>query len=225
MNPTAQLYENEMILWKNWHYVAGVDEAGRGPLAGPLCVAAVMIDPDRPIPGLDDSKKVKESRREELFEIVMRQCLDKAVVLIPPPQIDRMNILQATMWGMREAVIQLQIRPHYCMVDGNRVPQDMPCMTRAVVKGDSLYASIAAASILAKVTRDRVMRRLHQKFPQYGFIRNKGYPTPEHLEALRKYGPCSHHRFSYAPVGQLTIPLENPTPASPEDARSGVPDP
>jgi ribonuclease HII len=179
--------------------IAGVDEAGRGPLAGPVVVAAVILDPGRPIDGLDDSKKLSEVRREALFEAIREQALSFAVVEIAAAEIDRLNILQATLLGMRKAVAQLSPAPQLALVDGNRVP-DVSCACRAVVGGDGLEPAISAASILAKVTRDRIMVELHSQYPGYGFNRNKGYPTPDHLQELARIGPCEIHRRSFAPV-------------------------
>jgi len=182
--------------------VAGVDEAGRGPLAGPVVVAAVVLDPGISIPGLDDSKKLSEKRREELYPLIMERCLAWAVVEIGRDVIDRVNILQATMLGMKEAVEQLVPAPSLALVDGNRAP-DLECRVRTIIQGDSLEPAISAASILAKVTRDRVMNELHVSYPAYGFNRHKGYPTAEHLSCLARLGPCAAHRRSFAPVRRL----------------------
>jgi len=179
--------------------VAGVDEAGRGPLAGPVVVAAVILDPERPIVGLNDSKKLSASRREALFELIRRQSLAWSIVDITAGQIDELNILQATLLGMRQAVESLSPAPRLALVDGNRAPT-LPCDLRTLVGGDGLEPAIAAASILAKVTRDRMMLDLHRRFPQYGFDRHKGYPTPDHLQRLAEFGPCEAHRKSFAPV-------------------------
>ena len=179
--------------------IAGVDEAGRGPLAGPVVVAAVILDPQRPIAGLNDSKKLSEARREALFEAIREQALAFAVVEIAAADIDRLNILQATLLGMRRAVEGLRPAPKLALVDGNRTP-DVPCECLALVGGDGLEPAISAASILAKVTRDRIMRELHLSYPHYGFDRNKGYPTPDHLKHLAEIGPCEVHRRSFAPV-------------------------
>jgi ribonuclease HII len=180
-------------------HIAGVDEAGRGPLAGPVVVAAVTLDPGQPIKGLNDSKKLSEARRETLFEIIRERALAFAVVEIAAADIDRLNILQATLLGMRRAVEDLRPAPTLALVDGNRTP-DMACASRAIVGGDGLEPAISAASILAKVTRDRIMLDLHDSYPGYGFNRNKGYPTPGHLQQLAKIGPCEVHRRSFAPV-------------------------
>jgi len=179
--------------------VAGVDEAGRGPLAGPVVVAAVILDPERPITGLNDSKKLSARRREALFELIRRQSLAWSIVDITAGQIDELNILQATLLGMRQAVESLSPAPRLALVDGNRAPT-LPCDLRTLVGGDGLEPAISAASILAKVTRDRMMLDLHRRFPQYGFDRHKGYPTPDHLQRLAEFGPCEAHRKSFAPV-------------------------
>ena len=179
--------------------VAGVDEAGRGPLAGPVVVAAVILDPERPIAGLNDSKKLSASNREALFERIQQQSLAWSIVDITVEQIDQLNILQATLLGMRQAVENLSPAPHLALVDGNRAPT-LPCDLRTLVGGDGLEPAISAASILAKVARDRIMRELHRRFPHYGFDRQKGYPTPDHLQRLAEFGPCEAHRKSFAPV-------------------------
>lgn len=182
--------------------VAGVDEAGRGPLAGPVVVAAVILDPDKPIDHLDDSKKLSEQRREALFPRIMKKALAYSVVEVHAEEIDRINILQATMLGMKRAVECLSPAPALALVDGNRAPQ-LGCEVRTIIHGDSLEPAISAASILAKVTRDRLMTAMHQQYPQYGFDRHKGYPTREHLSRLAEHGPCVLHRRSFAPVRNL----------------------
>jgi len=182
--------------------VAGVDEAGRGPLAGPVVAAAVILDPARPIEGLDDSKKLSEAQRKALYAAIVERALAWSVVEIAPADIDRLNILQATLLGMQRAVEALDPPPDRALVDGNRAPR-LPCPLRTLVGGDALEPAISAASILAKVSRDRFMRTLHQRFPGYGFDRHKGYPTADHLEALARLGPCEQHRRSFAPVRKL----------------------
>ena len=188
---------------KKW--VAGVDEAGRGPLAGPVIVAAVILEPDRPIEGLDDSKKLNEARREALYGLIVDRALAWSVIEMTPGEIDELNILQATLLGMRRAVEALTPAPQLALIDGNRAPP-LSCAVRTVIGGDALEPAISAASILAKVTRVRHMVALHERFPVYGFERHKGYPTTEHLEALTRFGPCEHHRRSFAPV---RIALQN----------------
>lgn len=187
-------------------WVAGVDEAGRGPLAGPVAVAAVILDPARPIEGLGDSKALSEARREALAPQV--QLLARAWHLewVWPDEIDRLNILHATMAGMARAVCALSPAPCRVLVDGNRLPPGLPCPGEALVKGDAREPAIMAASILAKVARDQHMRELDARHPGYGFAVHKGYPTPEHLDALRRLGPCDVHRRSFAPVRAAMAP-------------------
>ena len=179
--------------------LAGVDEAGRGPLVGNVVASAVILDIDRPIDGLADSKKLTAKRREQLAEQIRERALAWSVVSISPAEIDRINILQATMLAMKQAVEQLTVLPDHVFIDGNRCP-DIRIAASAIIKGDARVAEISAASILAKVERDRQMLELHQSFPQYGFDKHKGYPTKAHLESLAKHGPCPEHRFSYGPV-------------------------
>jgi ribonuclease HII len=182
--------------------VAGVDEVGRGPLAGPVHAAAVILDPARLPPGLDDSKKMSETRREKAFDAIMASAIAVGIGVASVEEIDRINILAATMLAMRRAVERLTIRPVHALVDGNKVPA-LPCPAEAIVKGDSKVLSIAAASIIAKVTRDRFMSDLDAACPGYGWARNKGYGTADHMEALARLGPSVHHRQSFAPIAQL----------------------
>lgn len=189
---------------------AGVDEAGRGPLAGPVVVAAVVFPPGRtPVNGLDDSKQLDEACREKLYPRIVERALAWHVVFVDVADIDRLNIYHATMHGMREALrgvaAALAAGAHAgctleARVDGNRLPPGLPCAARAIVGGDALDRAIMAASILAKVSRDRHMRELHARWPEYGFDAHKGYSTPTHLEALARLGPCPEHRRSFAPV-------------------------
>ena len=179
--------------------VAGVDEAGRGPLAGPLVVAAVILPPGSWFRGLNDSKKVAPLHRERLFEEITQQATALAIVVISPAQIDQLNILQATRDGMRTVIAEVQ--PALALIDGLPLPAS-PCPQQAIVKGDSKSASIAAASIIAKVTRDRIMLEMDDYYPGYGFAQHKGYPTEKHLQALRELGPSPIHRLSYAPVAR-----------------------
>lgn len=188
------------------NYIAGVDEAGRGPLAGPVYAAAVILDPSRPISGLADSKKLSPTRREKLFTIIRSQALAYGIAHATVAEIDRLNILYAAMLAMSRAVAALSITPHLVLVDGNRCPTDLPCPSRAIVRGDALEPAISAASILAKVARDHLMQDLEAHWPGYGFGHNKGYPSPDHLEALTRLGPCPEHRRSFAPV-KNTLPL------------------
>jgi ribonuclease HII len=180
--------------------IAGVDEAGRGPLAGPVSVAAVILDPDRPIDGLNDSKQLSEAAREALFPLIRERALAWRIEFVEREEIDRLNILQATLTGMRRALEALSPAADLARIDGNRLPKSLPCAAEALVGGDALEPAIMAASILAKVARDARMRELHAQWPQYGFDRHKGYPSPAHLAALHAHGPCPEHRRSYAPV-------------------------
>jgi len=179
--------------------VAGVDEAGRGPLAGPVVAAAVILDELRPIQGLADSKALTALRREKLFDEIRARALCTSIASASADEIDRLNILQATLLAMQRAVHGLRLLPKRVVVDGNRVPS-LAMTTAAVVKGDARVAAISAASILAKVHRDRLCQDLHRDFPAYGFDGHKGYPTPAHLAALREHGACPAHRRSFAPV-------------------------
>ena len=199
------LYKKEKAFCREYGTIAGVDEAGRGPLAGPVVTAAVILDLDKQIPGLNDSKKLTEKKREELYKIITEEAICWEVKVVSPKIIDEINILQATLFGMEEAVISLEVKPDYCLIDGNKTPKKLIGFSKAIVKGDAKIASIAAASILAKVTRDRIMLKLHEQFPNYNFKQNKGYPTKEHVAALDKYGVLDCHRRSYKPVQQLTL--------------------
>jgi ribonuclease HII len=179
--------------------VCGVDEAGRGPLAGPVFAAAVILDPSRPIKGLKDSKLLSASRREELLLEIQDHSVAFAIAHASVEEIDDLNILQATMLAMQRAVAALKVRPEEAWIDGNRCPS-LECRARAFVQGDRLHAVISAASILAKTARDAEMRRLHERYPEYAFDRHKGYPTPQHLALLGRHGPCAIHRRSFLPV-------------------------
>jgi ribonuclease HII len=184
--------------------VCGIDEAGRGPLAGPVVTAAVVLDASRPIAGLHDSKKLMEARREMLYKLIIQQAAAYSIQCIEPAVIDEMNILQATLYGMELAAREVADTCTHILIDGNRVPKALP-QARAIVKGDGRYAAIAAASILAKVTRDRIMREYHQQYPHYNFAQNKGYPTAQHLQAIQQHGITPIHRKSYKPIHQLTL--------------------
>ena len=184
--------------------VCGVDEAGRGPLAGPVVAAAVILDPARPIHGLNDSKKLSAKRRETLAIQIRATALAWAVAEASVEEIDRINILQASLLAMQRAVEALGVRPSHALIDGNRCPT-LSCTAEAIIGGDGKVASIAAASILAKTTRDAGMLELHAIYPQYGFDRHMGYPTVVHLKALREHGATPVHRRSYAPVAQLLL--------------------
>lgn len=181
-------------------WIAGVDEAGRGPLAGPVVVAAVILDPEKPIDGLADSKVLNEKKRDELALIIRDSALCFAICAVEADEIDQLNILGATMAGMSRAVAALNIQPALALIDGNRVPRDLPCRGQAIIGGDATEAAISAASILAKTARDRIMCELDVLYPGYGFAGHKGYPTAAHQRALIELGPCPQHRRSFAPV-------------------------
>lgn len=183
-------------------YIAGVDEVGRGPLVGAVVTAAVILDPNQPIEGLADSKKLSEKRRIALAEEIKAKALSWSLGRAEPEEIDRLNILHATMLAMQRAVAGLAITPDFVLVDGNRIPQ-LPMPAQAVVKGDSLVAEISAASILAKVARDLEMAELDKQYPAYGFAQHKGYPTKLHFEKLAELGVTPFHRKSFAPVAKI----------------------
>lgn len=176
--------------------ICGVDEAGRGPLAGPVCAAAVILPEHLQIPGLNDSKKLTDKKRRELFPVIQEQAIAYGIGLASEQEIDEINILQATFLAMRRALEQLTVRPEIALIDGNR-ETDFGLPVKTVVKGDSLSANIAAASVLAKVTRDNIMVELAQQYPEYGFEIHKGYGTKAHYQALRTYGPCPIHRKTF----------------------------
>ena len=196
--PTAG---QQSFVWGDPGLVAGVDEAGRGPLAGPVVAAAVILDETQPIVGLADSKKLSAGRRDRLYDEIRAKALCSAIGLATVEEIDRLNILQATMLAMRRAVDGLRLKPRLVLVDGNRLPV-LDIRAEAIVQGDTKVQAISAASILAKVTRDRGLDDLHARYPSYGFDQHKGYGTAVHLEALRRWGPCPEHRRSFAPVAQ-----------------------
>ncbi len=182
--------------------IAGVDEAGRGPLAGPVIAAAVILDPNQPISGLKDSKKLSEKKREQLFPLIQKHALAWAIGQATVEEIDQLNILQAALLAMQRAVAALTCLPDLALIDGNRCPL-LPCESQAIIAGDQTVPAISAASIIAKVTRDRAMLLLHEQFPQYGFNQHKGYPTSSHLKALNQHGPTPLHRRSFAPVANI----------------------
>lgn len=201
--------------------VAGIDEAGRGPLAGPVVVAAVVFAPGRtPVNGLDDSKALTEKKRESLYPRILERALAWKIVFVEADEIDRRNIFHATMHGMREALLGVAHVADCARIDGNRLPKDLPCPAEAWIGGDARDRAIMAASILAKVARDARMRELHAQHPQYGFDRHKGYPCPEHLSALRAHGPCPQHRRSFAPVraALAAAPVQAELPGLPQPA-------
>ncbi|WP_415886558.1 ribonuclease HII [Providencia rettgeri] len=187
------------FIYPKANLIAGVDEVGRGPLVGAVVTAAVILDPNNPITGLADSKKLTEKKREKLFDEIQQKALCWCIGRAEPEEIDNINILHATMLAMQRAVAGLSLVPEYVLIDGNRCPK-LPMPSQAVIKGDSLVQEISAASILAKVIRDREMVELDKTFPEYGFAKHKGYPTAYHLEKLAQYGATEFHRKSFAPV-------------------------
>ena len=193
--------EQRSLNWDTVGLLAGVDEAGRGPLAGPVVAAAVILDDLKPIVGLNDSKKLTEKRREKLYDEILAKALCCSIAEASVQEIDTLNILQATLLAMRRAVGGLRLKPVKVLVDGNRLPV-LDVRAEAIVQGDALVPAISAASILAKVHRDRMCAQLHAQYPQYGFDRHKGYGTAEHLQALAEHGPSPWHRSSFAPVAR-----------------------
>ncbi|MBQ3251830.1 MAG: ribonuclease HII [Oscillospiraceae bacterium] len=196
MSQTDMWQFENLALENGFRMICGVDEAGRGPLAGPVCAAAVILPPHIEIPGLNDSKKLTDKKRRELFPVIQEKALAYGIAFADEKEIDTVNILQATYLAMQRAVSQLTCTPDYILVDGNRAP-DFQIPAETVVKGDSLSASIAAASVLAKVTRDDLMLKLAEEYPQYRFDIHKGYGTKAHYEALRTYGPSPIHRLTF----------------------------
>lgn len=191
-------YEFEKAaLNSGFNIVCGVDEAGRGPLAGPVCAAAVILAPDTVIEGLDDSKKLSEKKREMLFDVITEKAISFSVAYGTLEEIESLNILEATFLAMSRAIDGLSVKPRFALIDGNRVPKNIKIPCETIVKGDSKSMSVAAASVLAKVTRDRLMLDFDSKYPQYDFKKHKGYGTKEHTELIRKYGPCEIHRLSF----------------------------
>ena len=194
--------EQALLGWDAPGLVAGVDEAGRGPLAGPVVAAAVILDELNPIRGLADSKKLSARKRERLFDEIRAKALCCSIAEASVEEIDRLNILQATMLAMQRAVQGLRLKPAKVLVDGNRLPQ-LDMLAEAIVKGDVLVPAISAASILAKVHRDRWCVQYHEQYPQYGFAGHKGYGTAEHMAALQEHGACPQHRKTFAPVSRV----------------------
>jgi ribonuclease HII len=190
-------------------FIAGVDEVGRGPLAGPVVAAAVVFEGKRPPKGLDDSKRLPPAERERLYELILA-CAHVSVAVASRERIDRMNILRASLWAMSRALAGLPCRPDHVLVDGRDLPPGLCCPGQAIIGGDGLSVSLAAASIVAKVTRDRLMGEMGRAFPEYGFEQHMGYSTPRHFAALDLHGPCPHHRQSFAPVrGRLEVVVEH----------------
>ncbi|MGM0409512.1 MAG: ribonuclease HII [Bacillota bacterium] len=193
---------NEMLREKGYEFICGLDEAGRGPLAGPVVASAVLLDPFEKIIGLDDSKKISEKRREELFEEINKKAISVGIGIVENDIIDEINIQQASFKAMKKAIKELEFLPDYLLVDGNREIPEIDILQKTVIDGDAKVNSIAAASIIAKVTRDRIIESYDNDFPQYGFAQNKGYGTKEHINALKKYGPTPIHRYSYSVVNE-----------------------
>jgi len=202
--------KQKRLAWDPLGLLAGVDEAGRGPLAGPVVAAAVILDDSKRILGLADSKVLTPLQRDKLYDKIREKALCCSVGEASVEEIDTINIFHATMLAMRRAVEGLRLKPVKVLVDGNRLPR-LDVLSEAIVGGDAKVKSISAASIIAKVTRDRMLARLHEEFPQYGFAAHKGYSTPEHLEALRVHGPCIHHRRHFAPVAAQFVTEEGAT--------------
>lgn len=189
------LYDSE--LRKQHPILRGADEAGRGPLCGPVCCAAVVLKPDFECDEINDSKKISEKKREKLFDIIIENALSYSIVMVPPEEIDRINILNASLEGMKQATENLSVKPDLLLVDGNKVPKNTDFHVESLVKGDSTSMSIAAASILAKVSRDRYMEELDKQYPQYQLAKHKGYPTKLHYELIEKYGVQDFYRMSF----------------------------
>ncbi len=193
--PDFELEKQAML--DGYSFICGVDEAGRGPLAGPVCAAAVIFAPNTEIEGVNDSKKLSEKKREALFDVICRQAEAYSIAFATVEEIEEHNILNATYLAMNRAIDGLYVKADFALIDGNRVPKDIKIDCQTVVKGDAKSLSIAAASILAKVTRDRLLMEYHEKYPQYNFAKHKGYGTAEHMEAIRKYGISEVHRPSF----------------------------
>ncbi|MDI6731518.1 MAG: ribonuclease HII [Candidatus Margulisbacteria bacterium] len=199
----ALSFRYEKKFWDvDFEYIAGVDEVGRGPLAGPIVAAAVIFSPKTKIKGLNDSKQLTPTLREKLYLEIQEKALAVGIALLDHKMIDKINIGKANRLALKMAVEALSITPQYLLIDGKRMRIDLPIQQVSLVKGDGRCASIAAASIIAKVTRDRMMLQFHQKYPHYGFDRHKGYGTKEHFRKLEKFGPCLIHRRSFYPVSQ-----------------------
>ena len=192
-----KLYEYDNAIRSDFPVLRGADEAGRGPLCGPVCCAAVVLPADFVCDDINDSKKISEKKRDKLFDIIIENALAYSIEMVSAQEIDQINILNASLTGMKRAVLNLGITPDMVLVDGNKTPKEMPCETRAVVKGDATSMSIAAASILAKVSRDRYMAQLDKKYPQYQLLKHKGYPTKQHYELIAQHGIQSFYRKSF----------------------------
>ena len=193
----SELFDYDKALREEYPVLCGADEAGRGPLCGPVCCAAVVLKPDFICEEINDSKKLSEKKRDKLFDLILENCVSYSVVMVSPREIDEVNILNASLNGMKKAVDNLSVVPDLAIVDGNKVPKDMKCKTECLVKGDAKSMSIAAASILAKVSRDRYMIRLDKEFPQYQLAKHKGYPTKLHYDLISEYGIQPFYRKSF----------------------------
>ena len=191
------LYEYDNAIRSDFPVLRGADEAGRGPLCGPVCCAAVVLPADFVCDDINDSKKISEKKRDKLFDIIIENALAYSIEMVSAEEIDQINILNASLIGMKRAVLNLDITPDMVLVDGNKTPKEMPCETRAVVKGDATSMSIAAASILAKVSRDRYMAQLDKEYPQYQLLKHKGYPTKQHYELIAEHGIQPFYRKSF----------------------------
>lgn len=199
------LFENDLIIKNDYKIISGTDEAGRGPLAGPVVCASVILPDGFYHSYLDDSKKINEKKRNELYHIIKEQALSYCIEVIDHEMIDQINILNATLLGMKRSIEQLNIEPDIALIDGNKIPKTDKILCKYVIGGDHKHACIAAASILAKVHRDHIMNEYHQQYPEYGFDKHKGYPTSAHLKAIRAFGICDIHRKTYKPVMQMTL--------------------
>lgn len=199
------LFENDLQIRKDYKIISGTDEAGRGPLAGPVVCASVILPEDFYHQYLDDSKKLNEKKRNELFNIIKEKAISYSIEVVDHQLIDQMNILNATLFGMKKSLDSLNIIPDLALIDGNKVPQSEKIKCQYVIGGDHKHACIAAASILAKVFRDQIMYKYHIQYPEYGFDKHKGYPTSAHFKAIRTFGICDIHRKTYKPVMQMTI--------------------
>lgn len=195
-----EIIEQEQVLLDQGLIYCGVDEAGAGPLCGDVVAAAVVLDPNNPIAELNDSKKLSEKKREMLFPIIKEKALAYCIARCSAQEIDEINILNARMLAMSRAIDGLKVKVQHALIDGNRLPKDLPCAGTAIVKGDALVGAISAASVLAKVQRDHDMVELDKQYPQYGLAKHKGYPTKAHLEALEEFGPTEIYRKTYGPV-------------------------
>lgn len=198
----------EKRLWKEgFQYIVGTDEAGRGPLVGPVVAGAVILPINYNLKGLTDSKKLSEKKREEYFQIIQKDAISIGIGIVEAKEIDEINIYEASRKAMQEAILNLKIKPEYILSDAMPLNLDIPC--EPIIHGDALSISIAAASVIAKVTRDKIMYELDEKYPEYEFKNHKGYPTKKHLELLQKYGPLENYRFTYKPVRDLMEKKEN----------------